>query len=260
MPTWTTHGFEAFRAGTFGNAGHNLYVSHAGILQRIHHFDLDQNGHFDLVICNSQAHYEMPPAGLYKDPLGKCEYQELPADGARSGAVLDLNGDGFDDLVLGNRYNGVDPFVNATIYYGNPNGWGERRMQRLPAPRCTSVAAGDFTGDGRPDLAFLCADAFSPSAVNKVRLFYHSDLGFEPRRYVDLDIDADQLGAGDLDGDGFAELLIRSDDGEITVYWGAPDGIDPSFDFPEPILPVTTVKVFFGIVRLILSIPCEEFG
>ena len=56
MPTWTTHGFEAFRAGTFGNAGHNLYVSRAGILQCIHHFDL--------VICNNQAHYEMPPAEM----------------------------------------------------------------------------------------------------------------------------------------------------------------------------------------------------
>ncbi len=228
MPTWTTSGFEGFRAGTFANAGHNLYVSRAGILQRIHHFDLDQNGHFDLVICNSQAHYEMPPAGVYRDPFGRCEYLELPGDGARSGAVLDLNGDGFDDLVLGNHYNGVDKFMNATIYYGSPDGWSERRIQRLPAPRCTSVAAGDFNGDGRPDLAFLCADDFSPIAGRKVRVFYQSELGFESRRYVDLEIDADQIGAGDLDGDGMAELLVRSGDGEISVYWGAPEGADTS--------------------------------
>ena len=226
MPTWTTSGFESFTAGTFGNAGHNLYVSHAGILQRIHHFDLDQNGYLDLVICNSQAHYEMPPAGLYRDPLGRCEYQELPADGARSGAVLDLNGDGFDDLVLGNRYNGIDKFMNATIYYGDPDGWSERRVQRLPAPRCTSVAAGDFNGDGLPDLAFLCTDDFSPGAVRRVRVFYQSELGFESRRYIDLAIDVDQIGAGDLDGDGFDELVVRADDGRISVYWGASDGID----------------------------------
>ena len=240
MPTWTTHGFDAFRAGTFGNAGHNLYVSRAGILQRIHHFDLDQNGYFDLVICNSQAHYEMPPAGLYRDPLGRCEYLELPADGARSGAVCDLNGDGFDDLVLGNRYNGVDPFVNATIYYGSPDGWSERRIQRLPAPRCTSVAVGDFNGNGKPDIAFLCADAFSPTAVKTVRMFYQSELGFEPRRYVDLDIDANQIGAGDLDGDGVAELLIRSDDGEIAVYWEGVEGIDTSV---RTVLPISGEQV-----------------
>lgn len=37
---WCTKGFEAFRQGTFGNAGHNLYVSQAGVLQRMHQFDL----------------------------------------------------------------------------------------------------------------------------------------------------------------------------------------------------------------------------
>ena len=90
-------GWEAFSAGTCGRAGHNLYVSRAGILQRIHQYDFAQKGHLDLVFCNSQGHLEMPPAGVYHDPLGRIEYLELPADGARSGAVLDLNGDGCDD-------------------------------------------------------------------------------------------------------------------------------------------------------------------
>ena len=134
----------------------------------------------------------MPPAGVYRDPLGQCTLLELPADGARSGAVLDLNGNGCDDLVLGNRYNGIGHYMNALIYYGGADGWSERRHQRLPAPVCTSVAAGDFNGDGRPDLAFLCN--------GKVRLFYQSELGFEPKRFADLEIEGDQLGAGDLDG------------------------------------------------------------
>jgi len=218
--TWTTRGFEAFSAGTCGHAGHNLYVSRAGILQRIHQYDFEQKGYLDLVFCNSQGSLEMPPAGVYQDPLGQIEYLELPADGARSGAVLDLNGDGCDDLVLGNRYNGIGHYMNATIYYGGPDGWSERQNQRLPAPVCTSVAAGDFNGDGRPDLAFLCN--------GKVRLFYQSDLGFEPRRFVDLAIEGDQLGAGDVDGDGCEELLVRSEAGQIAIYWGAAEGIDPA--------------------------------
>lgn len=47
---WCTKGFEAFRQGTFGNAGHNLYVSQAGVLQRIHQFDLNQTTGADHVV------------------------------------------------------------------------------------------------------------------------------------------------------------------------------------------------------------------
>ena len=65
MPTWITEGFSAFRAGEFGNAGQNLYVSRAGVLQRILRFDLDGDGWLDLVLCNSQNHSECPPTYVY---------------------------------------------------------------------------------------------------------------------------------------------------------------------------------------------------
>ena len=33
--TWCERGFDDFRDGTFGNGGQNLYVSRAGVLQRL---------------------------------------------------------------------------------------------------------------------------------------------------------------------------------------------------------------------------------
>ena len=48
--TWITRGFEAFREGTFGNAGENLYTSKAGVLQRIHLFDLNRDGYDNFVL------------------------------------------------------------------------------------------------------------------------------------------------------------------------------------------------------------------
>ena len=68
---WTTMGFDGFSKGTFGNAGQNLYVSRAGTLQRIHQFDLNRNGYFDLVFCNDHDNGESAPSYVYREPLGK---------------------------------------------------------------------------------------------------------------------------------------------------------------------------------------------
>ena len=222
---WRTQGFEAFSKGTMGNAGQNLYVSRAGVLQRIHQFDLDQDGYIDLVICSSQPHGEQPPSYVYRDPLGEATRTDLPADGAWAGAVADLNGDGYDDLVLGMTSNGARGDLNAYVYYGSADGYSERRHMLLPAPWCTSVAAGDFNGDGRPDLAFVCR-WYKEESQPFVRVFHQTELGLEPKRFVDLEIAADQIAAGDLDGDGHAELVVRMEDGDVRVYWSGPDGID----------------------------------
>jgi len=146
---------------------------------------------------------------------------ELPADGALSGIATDLNGNGFDDLILGCYENGISTIgVNSIIYFGSKFGWSERQQQRLPTPACRSVAAGDFNGDKKPDLAFLCDGI--------LRVFYQSDLGFEPKRNVDLDITGAHIAQHDLDQDGYADLIVRSRDGSVAVHWGGPNGLDPN--------------------------------
>ena len=173
MREWVTEGFEAFRAGTFGSGGRNLYVSRAGVLQRIHQFDVDGDGHLDLLFCNSQDHWERPPAYVFDGRDGYAR-TELPAEGAMGGAVADLNGDGTDDLVVANHYNGMNSSgVNSAIYYGSPAGWSLRRQQMLPTPFALSVAAGDFDGDGRLDLAFACTTEQGPG---RVRVFHQTPI------------------------------------------------------------------------------------
>jgi hypothetical protein len=225
---WGTRGFEAFRRGTFGNAGQNLYVSRAGVLQRIHHLDLNRDGYVDLLFCNAQVHLEAPPACVYRDVFGACKRTELPAGGSPTAAVADISGDGYADLIIGNEKSGNAGRLNANVYFGSPAGLSERYQTVLPAHRCTSVAAGDFDGDGRADLALL--------TEGRVRLFHQTDLGIEAKEYVDTPIEGVQLGAADLDGDGHAELIVTAADRPPRIYWGAAGGIDPErwSDVPAP--------------------------
>jgi hypothetical protein len=217
---WVTRGFAGFSKGIFGNAGQNLYVSRAGVLQRIHLYDLNQDGYVDLLFCNSQNHGETPPAYLYRWPASDTPptCAAIRSPGATCAALADLNGDGQDELIIGNWYDGVGFETNATIYYGSDRGWGEHAVQYLPASLCGAVAAGDFNGDGRVDLAFQCQAG--------LRMFYQGDLAFVPGRQIDLEIQADQIAAADLDGDGCADLVTRAKDGSVRIYWGSPQGID----------------------------------
>ena len=89
MQRWITKGFDAFRQGTFGNGGQNLYVSRKGVLQRIHQTDTNRNGYVDLVFCNSQNHEENTPVYLYPDPVGAPEKRkEIFIRGSWCGEVV----------------------------------------------------------------------------------------------------------------------------------------------------------------------------
>ncbi|MBI4026031.1 MAG: VCBS repeat-containing protein [Verrucomicrobia bacterium] len=232
---WIEKGFESFTAGALGNAGQNLYVSRAGVLQRIHRFDVNGDGHVDLLFVNSQDNGERPPVYVYHAPLngkrsrrasgqGGLFLQELPADGAYAGAVGDLNGDGYDDLALAMNENGIRRDLNAFVYFGGPEGMSERYKLELPAPNSCAVAIGDFNGDGRPDLVF--------SSNGHLRVFYQGARGFLPDRFAECKLDVRAMAAADLDGDGCADLYVKESDGGARILWGGPEGISAQRSTP----------------------------
>lgn len=219
MKTWKKSGFDDFSKGTFGNGGQNLYVSANGILQRIFHFDVNGDGYPDIPVTNSHSMNEKPPLYVF-DRADQAEPLKLSTNGSFDALFVDLYNRGVEDLVVACQHNGVHSDVSAVIYFGSEIGLSEKYKTELRVPNSIGVAAGKFDGSGKIALAFICD--------KKMRIFYQTANGIEASVYTELDIGAISVASGDLDGDGFDDLyVIRQGTGDVAVYWGGEDGINP---------------------------------
>ena len=244
---WITEGFEAFRRGTFGNGGQNLYVSKKGILQRIFQYDLDRNGYIDLVYANCQNHGESAPSYVYTLD-GKRE--SLPGQGSVCSMVLDIDGDGYQDIVVTGLYDMAAPNASTDIYYGSPEGYSEKYHIRIPTPFASDCCYGDFNGKGKPILAFVLprqrvVRLFEQTRNNCLEWTGYTDLPIQQLGDKEVGIyaaDSHLLAAADLDGDGYADLIHREEKAtRTTVYWGGPDGLQADRYTILPELPASDI-------------------
>ncbi len=150
----------------------------------------------------------------------------------------DLNDDGFDDLIVGSS-------DVVYVYFGGERGIGSVpnlviRSEFPDEKFGTSLAAGDFTGNGKKDLAVgaYAADAAINEQVGKVYLYidvadqtnpilsssHHLD-GYYKNSRFGFDMDS-----GDVTGNGVDDLLISSfpysgdhRNAGVYLYYGGPN-------------------------------------
>ncbi len=216
--------FHDFAAGTLGNAGNNLYAARDGTLRTINRFDLNGDGHLDLVFNCTHDTYQMLPAtvGTVVDDEGAS--RGLPVEGSQRVALADLNRDGFIDAVFCPNAIGVHHDRRfLSIAWGGPGGWSGRRLtSALPMNQAANVGIVDLNHDNWPDIAVLGGTRWRvdqpPGRI--IRVFWGSRTGFSAVDRKDFGVvQAVDLASADFDRDGVRDLAVLGGDARLTVFW-----------------------------------------
>lgn len=218
--SWIEETFEDFSDGQFDGAGANLYVSAKGTVQLINRWDLNQDGHIDLFFGNTHDLKYVVPASIYFQ--GQAKQIALPSKGGYRMGSADLNGDGYRDLVLGNRDNNVSKRLNSYVYWGSVNGYSEDRRTELWSEGISGIASGDLNRDGFPDLVFA-------NEVSDVSFIYWGGIeGFSNGDRTDVPTrGAKGVAIADLDQDGALDLIFANGSGDAGgsfIYMGGSEG------------------------------------
>jgi hypothetical protein len=245
-PDWTVQGGQT-------SAGLGCSVGTAG--------DVNGDGYDDVIVGALGHHDSRTNAGrayvYHGSASGLSQTAAWTVDGSAQdvrlgtsvGTAGDVNGDGYDDVIVGAPgLDGQTPLMGkAYIYHGSRAGLGS-------APDWTGTGgqpddrfgfavgtAGDVDGDGYDDVIVGAPGGDEDNPVlGQVSVYYGSSSGVStgsPDWTVKSEQEQDHLGsavstAGDVDGDGYADLIIGAprydgdqvDEGQARVYYGSASG------------------------------------
>ncbi len=152
----------------------------------------------------------------------------LPGSDITGLASLDLDSDGYDDIVLAEefQYSGSD---HSRIYFGGMGGPDTTPDIHLPTgSEVQEVALDDFNLDGNVDVVF--ANTVQVSGNDRAQMFYGSESGPDATADFNPNIEGTSWGisvsSGDINGDGWPDIAYGRvmQQARMYVYWGDASG------------------------------------
>ena len=226
-------GFDDFIKGSFDDGGARLYVSKSGAVELIPRWDLNNDGQLDLVMSQDHNPIENVDAFIYwGTPEGYHSFfppfwKELPAFklikmvdfsqqymtllptfGGGPVKIVDLDRDGYPDIVFPNTIHNYYVDMQAYIYWGGPQGYSLRRRTELPTLFALDMAVADLNRDGYPDLVFAnfgneTGDRWGYKNNLESYIYWGAPDGFSNQRRTSIStVSAVSCAVGDFNGDG----------------------------------------------------------
>ena len=224
--------------------------------------DVNGDGYGDIAIGSPRYDNGLADEGRVQVYLGSANTPSLTSGwsvesnqvsaqlGSWVASAGDVNGDGYADVVVGAaRFdNGQNNEGKALLYLGSPNGvdpaqppaWSAEGNQADALYGFRAGNAGDINGDGYDDLV-VGAPNYTNTQLQEGRVFVYNGSAAGPSvtpswtadgGVVNGQLASTVAGAGDVNGDGYADLLVASPvwsgggtQGRAVVYLGSANGL-----------------------------------
>ena len=206
--------------------------------------DLNGDRDLDIVLVNRGNGYHQGDDRLQESTIywgDRGEYSAASSTSLRTVygidvEIADVNQDHYPDILFANEGNGKDD-SGAMIYLGNADGnFSEQRRIDLPGSNSTSIMAHDLNADGFVDIVLTNrsvkkVDMSDSGTVKEAHvvpstIYWGSSRGFSATNRMELPtLEAIRSAAGDLDGNGYPDLVFVSGTGGVSfVYWNSAEG------------------------------------